>query len=44
VQEIVGTPDNLALLDAALDIACAHGAVSTDTSDLAQLTTLHARL
>jgi hypothetical protein len=38
VQELVSTPDNLALLDAALDIAGAHGTVSKDTSDLAQLT------
>ena len=41
VTELVSTPDKLA---AALNIAGAQGAASTDTSDLAQLTALRARL
>jgi hypothetical protein len=44
VTELVSTPDKLALLAAALNIACAQGAASTDTPDLAQLTALRARL
>jgi hypothetical protein len=44
VQELVSTPDKLALLAAALNIAGAQGTASTDTFDLAQLTTLRARL
>ena len=44
VTELVSTPDKLALLAAALNIAGAQGAASTDTPDLAQLTALRARL
>jgi hypothetical protein len=40
----VSTPDKLALLAATLNIAGAQGAASADTSDLAQLTALRARL
>ena len=48
VTELVSTPDKLALLAAALNIAGAQDAASTDTPDLAQaaaqLTALRARL
>jgi hypothetical protein len=44
VTELVSTPDKLALLAAALNIAGTQGTASTDTFDLAQLTALPARL
>ena len=44
VKELMSTPDKLALLATALNIAGAQGAASTDTPDLAQLTALRARL